>query len=281
MNYWLSQAELSRPFWDDYRDDLLRFNEKSFPGTPILNKLLPVGLKNVANHPIRFVSAARLPGVDYEKHIFRTGEVSTREKNWHDLFNALVWARFPRLKVAMNAVHFRQLGSGREGRRGMQRDALTLFDESGVIVVGSDKDFLVALAGRDWGTAFQENASAWHEEIKVFVSGHALLEKFRKPYKSLTAHALLLQLDDSFLRMPRESLLHALDKMLAELLLASMILDSPASLSPLPLMGIPGWWSARDQNDEFYADRQVFRLPQAGYRMAPIHSCGTPAGKVV
>jgi hypothetical protein len=281
MNHWHSSIELSHPYWDDYRELLLDLAGESFPSVRKLNALLPAGLSSKEDHPIRFVSADELAGEDYEQHIFRTGEVSTREENWHDLFNALVWSRFPALKAAMNAVHNRHLGSGRAGRRGKQRDALTLFDESGVIVVSSNKNNMNTLAGRDWVTAFQENASAWHDEIKVFVSGHALLEKFRKPYKSLTAHALLLQLDDSFLRMPRKSLLQALDKILAERLLAGLILDTPASLSPLPLMGIPGWWSARDQNDEFYSDRQVFRLPQAGYRMAPIHSCGTPAGKVV
>jgi hypothetical protein len=281
MDHWFSPIELFRPYWDDYRNYLLSLDGDSFPGARKLNTLLPAGLKSAGECPIRFVSAHELAGVDYEKHIFDTGDVSTREKNWHDLFNALVWARFPRLKVAMNAVHFRQLGSGREGHRGMQRDALTLFDESGVIVVSSDKDYLGALAGRDWISAFQENTSAWRKEIKVFVPGHALLEKFRQPYKALTAHALLILLDNSFLQMPREALLPMLDDMLAERLLAGLILASPASLSPLPLMGIPGWWTARDQNDEFYADPQVFRLPQENSRKAPVHSCGTPRENMV
>ena len=270
MNHWRSGIELSRPFWEDYRDGMLSLDGDSFPGTRKLNKLLPAGLCSRSEHPIRFVPANQLPGVEYEKHIFRTGEVSTRENSWHDLFNALVWSRFPSLKVAMNAVHFRELGSGREGRRGKQRDALTLFDESGVIVVSSVEENLDALAGRDWNFVFRKNASAWHDEIKVFVPGHALLEKFPRPYKSLTAHALLMWLDDSLLEHPRATLLRMLDEMLAERLLAGSILDSPASLSPLPLMGIPGWWTPQEQNDDFYADRQVFRPPQGNSRKAPV-----------
>ena len=102
MNRWRSGIELSRLFWEDYRDSLLSLDGESFPGVRKLNSLLPAGLSSRGECPIRFVPAHQLPAVDYEKHIFITGEVSTREKNWHDLFNALVWSRFPSLKVAMN-----------------------------------------------------------------------------------------------------------------------------------------------------------------------------------
>jgi len=273
MNRWRSGIELSRPFWEDYRDPLLSLDGESFPRVRKLNTLLPAGLSSRGECPIRFVPAHQLPAVDYEKHIFITGEVSTREKNWHDLFNALVWSRFPSLKVAMNAVHVRELGSGEDGRRGIQRDALTLFDESGVIVISSNKKYLVELARRDWMAVFRENAAAWSDEIKVFVVGHALLEKFPQPYKSVTAHALLLRLDDLLMEKPRETLLKMLDEMLAENLFAGSILDSPAGLSPLPLMGIPGWWISHEQNDDFYADQQVFRSPHEDGRQAPVYSC--------
>ncbi len=281
MSHWRSSIELSRPFWVDYREPLLRLDGESFPGIQKLNALLPAGLCSRGKRPIRFVPDHELPSVEYEKQIFCTGQVSTRDKNWHDLFNALVWSRFPRLKVAMNAVHFHALSSGREGRRGKQRDALTLFDESGVIVVSSNKEYLDALAVRDWMFVFRENASAWDDEIKLFVLGHSLLEKFPQPYKSLTAHALLIRLDDSFLKQQRVILLQMLDELLAERLLAGSILDSPASLSPLPLMGIPGWWSTQEENDDFYADQQVFRIPHENCRKAPVYTCSAPKINVV
>lgn len=281
MNHWCSRIELSHPFWQDYRDGLLSLDGESFPGARQLNTLLPGGLHSGGGRPIRFVSATELPGVEYEKQIFCTGRVSTREENWHDLFNALAWSRFPSLKVAMNAVHFRELGSGQAGCRGKQRDALTLLDESGVLVASSNQEYLDALARRDWMSLFQENAAAWRDEIKLFVPGHALLEKFLQPYKSLTAHALLLRLDHSFLARPRETVLAELDEMLAERLLAGSILDSPACLSPLPLMGIPGWWPAQEQNDDFYADPQVFRIPHENSRKAPVYTCSAPQGNVV
>lgn len=275
MNHWHSRIELSRPCWEDYRDCLLALDGASFPTPRKLNTLLPPGLSSRGECPIRFVPAHQLPNVEYEKHIFCTGAVSTRENNWHDLFNALVWSRFPRLKVVMNAVHFHELDSGREGRRGKQRDALTLFDESGVIVVSTNKKYLDAIVQRDWKTVFRESASAWQDEISVFVVGHALLEKFLRPYKSLTAHALLWRLDDSLPEMPRVTLLQMLDEMLATRLLERSILDSPDRLSPLPLMGIPGWWSTPKQDDDFYADQQVFRPFRGSGPKAPIYTCGS------
>ena len=273
MENWSSRIDISHPVWGDFRARLLELRGDSFPGAQELSLQLPAGLCSRGGSPIRFTPAGELPGVDYEKHIFSTGQVSTREDNWHDLFNALVWSRFPALKVAMNAVHFDNLGSGGEGNRGKERDALTLFDESGVIVCSHRKEYLDLLAEREWGTIFQAEARAWEDDIRVFVVGHALLEKFLQPYKSLTAHALLLHLDEALHEQPRGTLLPSLDELLAEQLLAGSMLDSPASLSPLPLMGIPGWWSAGEQDDEFYADQKVFRPLREGSAIAPVFCC--------
>ena len=209
--------------------------------------------------------------VDYENHIYRQGEVSTRENSWHDLFNALIWCRFPALKVAMNAVHFRELDAGGEGRRGKQRDALTLFDESGIIVCSSNQTILDAMARRDWNHVFRSKAGAWEDEISLFVVGHALLEKFLRPYKAITAQALLIELDGALMKQSRADKLNVLDDLVAERLLAGSMLESPACLSPLPLMGIPGWWPGGGQDDDFYDDRKVFRLLAEEGRIAPVY----------
>ena len=125
----------------------------------------------------------KLEGIDGKHHptiiehllcsSFATGQVSTRENSWHDLFNALVWCRLPQLKVAMNAVHYQHLEEESGGRRGKQRDALTLLDESGVIVNGSHAGVLEALAARDWQQAFVGYREAWAGETQVLVCGHA------------------------------------------------------------------------------------------------------------
>jgi hypothetical protein len=71
--------------------------------------------------------------------------------------------------------------------------------------------------------------------------------------------------------LPREQLLKELDTRLAQELLASRLLLSPPTLSPLPLMGIPGWWRAGPQDENFYADLQVFRPPASSLQPAPVH----------
>ena len=44
----------------------------------------------------------------YDARIARLGEVPTREQDWHDFFNALCFATFPRAK---NALHRRQFAA--------------------------------------------------------------------------------------------------------------------------------------------------------------------------
>jgi hypothetical protein len=127
------------------------------------------------------------------------------------------------------------------------------------MVVSASKNFLNALAAREWNEVFVQQKSLWHEEVLVFVCGHALLEKFLTPYKALTAHALLLHIDDELAHLPREEVLQSLDRGLAGALAEGRMLESTGSLSPMPLMGISGWWPDAEQDAGFYSDRQVFR----------------------
>jgi hypothetical protein len=255
MQDWKAHIDAQHPCWNGYRGSLAHLPGEAFPSPEALGRLLPAGLTNVSGHPIRFRAADEFPGVAYEKHIYESGEVSTRKDSWHDLFNALAWCRFPRLKSAMNAVHYQHLGEEHGGRRGKQRDALTLLDESGVIVTGSSAPLLEALAARDWKRAFIDLRDAW-DGTAVMICGHAILEKFLQPYKSLTAHALYLHSDPA---MPAGEM----DEQLAEALLDGHLLRTPRDLSPLPLMGIPGWWAGGEQDEAFYADKNVFRPPPA------------------
>ncbi|TGT79046.1 DUF3025 domain-containing protein, partial [Mesorhizobium sp. M8A.F.Ca.ET.161.01.1.1] len=55
-------------------------------------------------------------GLHYETRIAR-GRIATRADNWHDLFNALVWAAYPQLKRALNVQQCRHIEAMPPGQR--------------------------------------------------------------------------------------------------------------------------------------------------------------------
>ena len=136
----------------------------------------------------------------YDARIAR-GEVPTREKNWHDFLNALVWATFPKSKATLHARQHRAIRewAGADvvrklpNARTRELDALALIDEGGVIVC---------------------------EDAKL-VFGHALYEGFVLDVRSMIARAV------GVVGVARD----------ADALLATRLADdlSPESLPRLPL----------------------------------------------
>ncbi len=200
-----------------------------------------------APSPVRFVSQDALPpGEAYEAHIFRTGEVPTRD-NLHDFFNGLAWLHFPQTKRRLNelqAAEIEQRGVG--AYRGPLRDALTLFDENGA-VLDAPPALWDALVARDWRRLFVTERARW-AEARLLLFGHALLEKVTVPRKGLTAHVL-------FAPGACQSI-YPRDESIAEALSAAHLATKP--FVPLPVLGVPGWW-AENTNPCFYDDPDVFR----------------------
>ena len=266
-----SHFDSKRPYWQDYLPFLHQLEGQSLPSCAILNALLRKGLKSAGGHAIQFVDSELLGDGAYENRIFTSGRVSTRKDNWHDLFNALVWMRFPRIKTAINSLHYRESEKRSNGQRGRLRDALTLFDECGVIVFSNRLVLLRALAQRHWSEAFL--ADDFSESVGLSINGHAMLEKYLSPYKAMTAKALLVHADAGFMRLPRQEALERLDLVLSRAMLDGRVLTRPSDLSPLPLAGVPGWWPQDEQSQShFYADLQVFRPPPKTFSAAPILS---------
>lgn len=258
------------PVWQDYLPHLQSLSGNNFPACGQLNDLLQPDLCSHSGKPIHFVPSEQLDEEPYEQRIFNSGSVSTRPDNWHDLFNALVWARFPRIKAAMNACHIQAWSKHQNGTRGPLRDALTLFDECGVILFSSSKGILNSIAERRWADCFLH--AGFTGTTGLTVCGHALLEKYLAPYKSMTAKVLLINVNESFLAQSREQILNTLDRWVSSKLLAGQILTTPRCLAPLPLAGVPGWWPADEQQKpDFYDDLQVFRPPAENLRSAPIY----------
>lgn len=98
-----------------------------------------------------FVPQSELPeGVAYESHIAATGHIPTRD-NLHDFFNASIWLTFAKSKALLNRLQAEQIAADGIGRsRGRLRDAITVFDENGAILLSCDDGIACALAAFDW-----------------------------------------------------------------------------------------------------------------------------------
>lgn len=201
-----------------------------------------------------FVPQDDLPdGAAYETHVFDTGRVPTRD-NPHDLFNGLVWLGYPQAKARVNELQAAQIRrDGVQPVRGAVRDALTLLDENGALLLAPDA-LWQALCGRHWRTLFVDLRPMW-QQARLLVFGHALLEKLLAPRKDLTAHVYL----------PREPGPHSdaglsqVDAWLARDLTPQHLQAKP--FTPLPVLGVPGWWG-ENRNFSFYDDSLVFRPPR-------------------
>lgn len=221
-------------------------------------------LRNHSGNRLRFIQQQELPaGAAYEAHIFATGEVPTRD-NLHDFFNALVWLTYPRIKVQLNALQAAQiarLGVGKS--RGAARDAATLFDENAALLAVSDtpagQKIVQALRQHQWDSVFVQQQPQFLAHAKVFLFGHALMEKLTQPYKAITAHTLVCWVDQQFHHLSPIQQRAQLDRQLAAQLDREQGAQEllPSAFSPLPILGVPGWWP--DQDAQFYADSSVFR----------------------
>jgi hypothetical protein len=221
-------------------------------------------LRNHRGLPIRFVPQADLPAkTPYEAYISDTGCVPTRD-NLHDFFNALIWLTFPKIKVQLNALQaaeiFRSTSSAVVqvpipvvGRGGV-RDAATIFDENAALVVTRDMRTAEALREHDWRTLFVTNRQSFFRDCEVWLFGHALMEKLVLPYKAITAHAVIVEADNSFFTKGLIEKREWIDDQIS-LHLANGI--STAAFTPLPVLGLPDWW--HQQGESFYEDTKVFR----------------------
>jgi hypothetical protein len=187
--------------------------------------------------------------------------VQMRARDWHDLFNLLVWLAFPCAKAALNERHYRALlaqqASG-AANRGPQQDALTLFDEGGVVVASADADLLDLVRDFHWRKLFWDCRQRVLARTRFYLFGHALYEKALHPFAGVTGRAVLLRVDLQLLTLPLAAQLSALDVQLAAYLSDPGRLASPRELAPLPVLGVPGWCAANERAD-YYDDQNYFR----------------------
>lgn len=195
----------------------------------------------------------------YEPRIFLAGEIQTRSNNWHDFFNALVWMTFPQTKAVLNQIHFEELQralQNNQKQRSLLRDAATLFDESGVVVVSSHRDLFALLKNHEWKQLFWEQRKAVLSSMRFFVFGHGLYEKALNPYIGMTGKGVMIHVEQGFLKQAVTDQIVAVDGMLEKIWLREKFVSS--DLTPIPILGYPAW-SSDNCNSAFYDNKQYFR----------------------
>jgi hypothetical protein len=197
----------------------------------------------------------------YEPRCFLTGEVQMRANNRHDLLNALVWLTFPKTKAMLNARHYHALlderAAGNTGR-GAARDVNTLFDESGVIVMYADAQLAGLLRSFEWKELFWQRREQVRAGMEFYLFGHGLYEKALQPYVGMTGQGLLLAVEQAFFAWPLAQRLTHLDNLLADYLAAPEHCRNTRDLSPVPLLGVPGW-TTHNCSETYYDNTAYFR----------------------
>ncbi len=237
----VADIDWTAPWLADWRALGEPLAQRIAAGTP-----QPQALSEAACAPVRFVPQSALPeGLAYEAFIRDSGQVPTRE-GLHDFFNALCWMHFPQAKAQLNRLQAAEIArDGVRARRGPVRDAVTVFDENALLIQAPDAIWQ-ALTEHHWHEALLAQRSAW-AQVRLWVFGHAMLEKLVRPYTSITAHLW---------RVPEGLGGAGLDAWLAQDLAPAKLATKP--FSPLPVLGVPGWWPA-NAAPGFYDDAEVFR----------------------
>ena len=219
------------------------------------------GILTGAGLPLHFVAPPE-DDEGYEERAWRCGVVATRAGNRHDLFNALAWLAFPRSKAAMNRRHYEALNLARAAgseARGPMRDALTQFDECGVIVAGTAPDLWQGVCAHRWREVFVRRRAELLRTTRFIVIGHASHDALGAPFAGLCGKAMFIEVGAAWLDLPPAQALDQLDARLAEVLATGSF--APRDWQPLPLLGIPGATGDNEQPD-YYDDTRQFRPPR-------------------
>jgi hypothetical protein len=263
MDWAAGRERLGAPMFAPLHPLIARLPAERWPDPHDLSALAE-GVRTARGKPLRFVPPRDHTDRErryYELHIAATGEVETRPENWHDLFNALVWIAFPRSKAAINAQHaaiLEERGEEEAKRRSPERDALTLFDEGGVIVASSAPGLLRLIVDFEWKELFWSRRAELEAKVRFLAFGHAMYEQALAPYIGMVAKTVFVPVSELFFMLPIEAQVTQADALLAAHFADRARYRSPKMMAPMPILGVPGWHSGTD-NESFYDDPVHFR----------------------
>jgi len=263
MDWAAAQDRLRAPMLAPLHPLLSRLHPSRWPSHDDLTALAQ-GIVTSGGLPVRFVAPRGQGDASrpyYEMHIARTGEIETRPENWHDLFNALAWIAFPKAKATINAQHVAILEEGGEAharRRGPERDALSLFDEGGVVVAASSPALLRLLVDHEWKELFWRRREELMAKVSFIPFGHALSEKALDPFIGMVAKTVFVPVNDLFPMLPLEARVAQADALVASHFANRARFASPKAMAPMPVLGVPGW-HPDTVLESFYDDERHFQ----------------------
>jgi len=244
----------------------------------VLNAALLKVLKPSGSKTLTFVEQDKellSDGLSFEQRIADRGEIATRVASLHDFYSALMWLRFPKVKLAINAIHLHGIAQHGTKVRSRHQQAVTHLDEAGAWVVATHSDLLALIDAHAWQSLFFDNNFAWRTAqhwqnsagpafgsatrpaIEARVFGHAIFELMHAPHKLVAAKVVWIVADASYFLLSNAEKDAALDTIVAAALASNTVSADPKLLSTLPLSGIPGWWP--EQDNEFYTNAPCFR----------------------
>jgi len=228
------------------------------PGWPDIGWLNHVAMQT----PVQFVDNDKLAadGRYYEEYIYATKRVPTRNNNWHDFFGALIWCLFPGTKALLNQLHIAEISQHGQKQRSKLRNKLTLFDECGVIICLEPAAAVHAtlLRQHQWQQSFVDRRTDWWQSIRPVIFGHAMYEMATAPFLGLTAKCLFLTVPAGFSQWSLTDAYSFLDQKLQQQIANGGLLLDNQQLTPLPLLGVPGWCDDNRQPG-FYENTDYFR----------------------
>jgi len=159
---------------------------------------------------------------------------------------------------AQHAAIFEERGEEEAKRRSPERDALTLFDEGGVIVAASAPEVFRAIAAFDWKRLFWDQRAELARTARFIPFGHALLEQAMDPYIGMVGKTVFIPVSDFFFMLAPESQREEADRLLAAHFADRKRFASPKAMAPMPVLGVPGW-HPRTASEDFYDLASYFR----------------------
>lgn len=208
--------------------------------------------------PVRALGA-----LDFERALVERNELIVRPHNLHDTMNAVVWHTFPRTKRVISEIHVSLGAANTANGRPRRRDVLTLFDEAGAIIVSQRDDLKALHLWHEWKALFVEHRAEFQKDARVILFGHGTLEQLgAKPHQGLTVKAVWLPL-------PPDISLQEIDAWMAERIANGALLAADEHRLPLPILGVPEWFTANDQ-PTCYDDTDVFRPLRPKRASAPV-----------